>query len=194
MLLLLLLSSWSIPSNAELKIADVHKCLKGSDVYFFGNSVSRGTYEALLQILSVQEHDVHWQSNITTFGRRTLHNRKEEKESCPTFKQLSQTINDTTLPHSCDEVYYNNTAQHINLMFVYWQKVFSKSLDHNYNFLLERVRQSGRKNLVLYNAGQSNNKQHQQTVIILLATTVLRSYLSCLNEVHEHTIFILKST
>lgn len=155
--LLLLMSLYcSTPSSAELKISDVHECLLNADVYFFGNSVSRGTYEALSQILNVTEQNEHWQSNITEFGHhiKHMHNRKAEKESCPFKNKFIQTINGITLPHSCDEVYYNRTAKQINVMYVYWQRIFSKSLVDTKSFFSERVRLSPSKRIIiLYNAG-----------------------------------------
>lgn len=78
MFALVLLSTDNTLSNAELKISEIHKCLQKSDVYFFGNSISRGTYMALSQILNVNEESVYWQSNITELGRHVLHNRKAE--------------------------------------------------------------------------------------------------------------------
>lgn len=142
-------------SHAELSVSEVHKCLRNKDIYFFGNSVARGTYNALVKILAHTDRDEHWESNITSFGQHflVLHNRHVEKDACPIFKSHKETLNGTTFPHSCDEVYYNSTTTPINVMYMYWQDIYSKSLDSIYDFLLKRTSISTRENVIIFNAG-----------------------------------------
>lgn len=82
--LLLAISSRNL-SNAEyfhvtMTVGDVQQCLQNSDVYFLGNSVSRGTFFALRRILGADksDHDMP----LSEFSFQVLHNRTQEKLDC----------------------------------------------------------------------------------------------------------------
>jgi hypothetical protein len=152
--------------NSSITLRQIRNFFRDSDLYLFGNSLSRGMYAALHNIFSANVAQLDW--SLVDFSRNTQHDRAREKQNCEGYDSAKQ--NGSLLikkfqsgKFACSENFEFNNSD-TRMTSLYFQNLWTKDLPIFSSLLRDEiaVNRGPTKKYIIFNAGLDDiiNKVH----------------------------------